>query len=625
MKKSISLSLFSILVSLNLSAQNDVQYKTSEIIFTAPMVVDADKITKDYFPVLQSMEMPKPGGEEYNAFLEGIKKNIKPNLNPVNRSFNKTVLPPPLHLKGFEGNKFFTGIPNDNDVAISNNGFIVSVVNQTINVFDTNGTLLKAWSFNAFADTLKLKANKYDGRVLYDPLKDRFVVALLCGYDSSTSKCILGFSQTNNPTGKWNIYAVQGAPLKDKTWSDYPILALTKDELFLTLNAVNNGSVDWKTAFHQSYIWQIDKNTGYDGKPLATKVYSDIIFKGKNIRNICPVQGGSTLYGPDVYFLSNKNFSPSTDTFFLLHLSGLMTDTATKLSIQLLRSDKHYGVSPNARQKKPWFLQTNDARVLDAFIENGKIQMVGNSKNEFNYASAFHGVISDIKTNPIVRLNILSDSNIDLGFPAIAYVGKDAQSDDAIILVNHTSKNVFPGYSSFLYSANAYSYLDTLKRGTSKINASVNPERWGDYSGIQRKYNQPDRVWMAATFGYFKKVDQFTSFGTHGTWISEVGVPKGFVGIEPKTAEVTESKLYPNPVMAYEPLSIEFYLNKEEIINISLHDISGKFIDLLMKTKGEEGKNQFIFNTKALKPGNYILVVQNENGKRKFSKRFVVL
>jgi hypothetical protein len=47
----------------------------------------------------------------------------------------------------------------------------------------------------------------------------------------------------------------------DSTWSDYPIIALSGSDLFLTFNQVRD-NVSWTVGFKQSVIWQIDKTKG---------------------------------------------------------------------------------------------------------------------------------------------------------------------------------------------------------------------------------------------------------------------------------------------------------------------------------------------------------------------------
>ena len=61
--------------------------------------------------------------------------------------------------------------------------------------------------------------------------------------------------------------------------------------------------------FVETVIWQIKKDSGYVGLPIGAKFYHDIKYGGKSIRNLCPAKGGSKLYKPNLFFVSNRNFA----------------------------------------------------------------------------------------------------------------------------------------------------------------------------------------------------------------------------------------------------------------------------------------------------------------------------
>ena len=67
-------------------------------------------------------------------------------------------------LTGFQGNPYNFSVPNDNDVAISNDGMIVSVINSTINIYTETGEELYVVSLSAFSDTLDILESDFDPR-----------------------------------------------------------------------------------------------------------------------------------------------------------------------------------------------------------------------------------------------------------------------------------------------------------------------------------------------------------------------------------------------------------------------------------------------------------------------------
>ncbi|PCH94719.1 MAG: hypothetical protein COB85_05305, partial [Bacteroidetes bacterium] len=359
---------------------------------------------------------------------------------------------------------------------------------------------------------------KFDPKILYDPISDRFILVFLNGYSSIESQIIVCFSSTNDPADPWNIYAFSGNPLNDTTWTDYPAIALSEGELFLTINLLRDGE-PWQTGFAQTIIWQVDKQNGYDGDSvLNTMLWQDIKYDGKNIRNLNPIQGGSGPVGDNIYLLSNKNFTILSDSIFLVEVTGDQYNTGTQLNVTLGHSNLPYGAPPSGRQSIADSLATNDARILGGFIENGEIQYVSCSIDTTSgFAAIYHGFINDLDDVPIFTANILRDDSLDLGYPNIAYTGIHDCSRQSIITLDHTSPTRDPGISTILHgSDNTYSNLISLKEAEGPIDRNINPgdERWGDYSGIQRKYNDTGVVWMAGFYGRSDEVNY--------TWVTQV-------------------------------------------------------------------------------------------------------
>lgn len=605
-------------------------------VFTAQRrgVVNVNDIKTDYAPILEHHEMPRPGiaTEADEQEMQAIKARIHrvaSGKTEIGEASLGTLSAPKQELN-FEGNTFGSGWPNDNDMAISNKGFIVSVINSTMNVYDSTGKQLKSVSLDAFGSSLGLKYSKYDPRALYDPIADRFIVAYLNGQNDSTSFITFAFSQTSDPTGNWNLYTISGNPNKDTTWSDYPIIALTRDELFLTINSLQDNKT-WQAGFQQSYIWQIDKNSGYQGKQLVTKLHDQIAYNNVRLRNICPVQGGSTLYGPQEYFVSSRNFSIQSDSIYLLKLSGLLSDATSKLDISLLRSTTgKYGMPPSAHQPTnnanvKRSLQTNDARVLDAVIENGNIHFVGNSViQSTGLAGIFHGVIAGAdQSDPSLSIDLIGGGDLEFGYPSIAYTGMNAGDDDYLISFNHVADTVDAGNSIIYYNKGNYSDVQRLYRGQAFIFISDKDERWGDYSGAQRRYNHPGSVWVAATYSKKSSNSLGTVFG-YGTRISSVSSPVLAASVKEDTQpEQLSAEVFPNPIVQYTPLQVKFNLKKEAYLTFSLYDINGKLLTRLMNEKAEEGSSTFSFNTSSLSRGIYFLKIDN-GGRQVLSRKIVV-
>lgn len=620
MKYIISIiTLYFFINQIVFAQQKNIEFYKSQIIKSCNRgEVTVSKIQHDWFPQIQSLEMPKPGSAGYHDYLLKIKEEINKRYPPKrNYFYNKTTsdtTPKPILLRNFEGNLWDFGAPNDNDMAISNGGKLVSVVNSIIYIFDVEAdSLLSTVSLDAFADTLGLTSGKYDPKVVYDPKQDRFILVFLNGYDDTTSYVVVGFSETSDPTGKWSLYSLNGNPLNNGTWSDYPIIAITNDELFITVNSLWPDS-SWQTGFVESIIWQINKSSGYNGDSLITRYYNNIKYENKSIRNLCPIKGGATTSGPNIYLLSNRNFDIQNDTVFILEVTGILEDITTTLKIEIQTSDKKYGVPPSAKQQGGHTFETNDARILSGFYENNKIQFVQNTLDTITgFAAVYHGVISNISSNKQITGYIIVDTLLDFGYPNISYSGKIDTDDEAIITYNHTALTVYAGLSATFYSNdNKYSEIIRIKDGETYVNViSGKSERWGDYSGSQRKYNEPGKVWASGYYGKNQKIGALT-YKANCTWIAELLSADSIRIPQPQdTIYSFNFKNYPNP--ARNILNIELTMEKTSLIEVSIRDIYGRMVKTLIKDKVSEGKNLLTFSTSPLRTGIYFIIVSSDN------------
>jgi hypothetical protein len=596
---------------VEVKAQQSIKASPKMTLPRTAQVVMRD-IQNDYQPQLLSLEMPAPGSETYRRYLIDLKENLYGD-GQFNTTANKTTtdtfdLAAPEILAGFEGNPMGSGVPNDNDMAISNDGKIISVINSSIYMYDEVGTLLFFTSLAAFSDTLGIPDSKFDPKVLYDPRADKFVILFLAGFDPEHTNVIIGFSQTNDPLGAWNLYSVPGNPKDNNLWTDFPMFALTENELFLTINLIIPDE-PWQTGFSETLIWQMDLDNGYSGNPINAVFYDSIFFEGKPLRNLNPVRGGGNTYGPDMYFLSNRNFAETNDTIFIVHVTGEMDDPETELTVDFSRANISYGVPPQARQFTTHIFDTNDGRVLGSFIENGQIQFVSNSLDPATgFCGIFHGIISDLEGAKTIEARIIGDDTLDLGYPNISYTGKFPGDDQSIITFDHTAPTVNAGMSGVFYNWGAYSDLVNIKTGDSYVNVlSGGYERWGDYTGSQRKYNEPGVVWVSGNFG--KYIDGFPFVSrNNATWIASLKST-----VEPNVAVAntnvnSNTSVYPNPTNNI--FYTKFNLEESGELEFYLYDINGRLIKQLLRHKGQAGENIFSFSTDPLMPGNYVIQIR---------------
>ncbi len=599
--------------------QTGFTYGTTTIDVPLAAIVDVSELTVDFDPKLllikSAMPLPVSGTKQKKILLDAQRNLFVLSKKEV-QFFEKTTAPSPTILKNFIGN-YTQGTPNDNDIAISNGGKIVSVANTNLNFFNDSGVQYIGKSLANFATKLGKLNRTYDPRVIYDPVKDRFIVVFLQGVDHTDTRIIVAFSQSNDPTLKWNFYVIPGNITQDSSsWSDYPVVALTNDELFITVNRVKDNT-PWQTGFIESYIWQVDKQKGYDSSAvLSPKVYHDIKYNGKTIWNICPAKGGITTHGPNMYFVSLRPSDLQNDTVFIHEVTNTIASGNASLTLKVLRTDKTYGLMPNAIQPNGKRLQTNDARVLSACYENNMIHYVANTIDTSRFSPAvYYGRISNVSAAiPSIHGTILGSDTLDFGYPSITYVGGGADDNSVMITHSYVSHTQFPGTAVlFVDRTGNISNRTIVKAGETVINVLGDSiERWGDYTGIQRKYNELGYCWLNGSFGYQSG---------NSTWIAKVKSNDLKLTLNDVSKKVNTTHIYPNPASDY--ITIDFELNENLFVEFDVMDINGKLVNALLNEKVKAGLNRFSFRVNDLKSGIYFLTIKHENNIVQ-SKKFIV-
>jgi hypothetical protein len=270
-------------------------------------------------------------------------------------------------------------------------------------------------------------------------------------------------------------------------------------------------------------------------------------------------------------------------------------------------------------------LQTNDARVLDAVIENNTIHFVGNTVIQgTGLAGVFHGMITNADlANPSLNIDLIGGGEMEFGYPSIAYAGMNSGDDDYLISFDQAADTSYPGNAIVYYNNGAYSDVHQLYKGNSFIFITSKDERWGDYSGAQRRYDHPGSVWVAATYSKKNTTSQGTTYG-YATRISSVSSPVLAASVnETQQPELLSADVFPNPAAQYTPLQVKFNLKKESYLTFTLYNMNGKLVSRLMNERVEEGQSTFSFNTYSLNRGIYFLKIDN-GGRQVLNKKIVV-
>lgn len=613
MQKRISVLIVTLIVANFVYAQEN--YLTEK--FQAVKLKTTDgRNTVDYMPVV----INNPNNLN-NPIMSFSHKSAMHKLKTGSNFRHSKSVEKPYIIGGFEAVYDAGAIPNDDAIAVSNEGKVISMRNSKITFYDENLSMIRSQSLSSFTFSLGISGFKYDPRVVYDQNEDRFIIAMLNGFDHTSNHIIIAFSETNDPDGNWHFYSVPGNILDDNTWSDYPTIAINENELFISFT--NFADMDsWDTwDFYGARIIQMNKFQGYQGADEVDYAYH-IVNPGYPVEipseiyyyNVTPVKGGKTLYGPNMYFMSSLDCPfpdqetgeyPPNDTIFLVEFTSTLDDPDFEINSTLLNSDKPYGMSVKTPQPNGMYLQTNYNTIKDSYYENGIIHFTLNSIDyDNNRAGIFHGIIQDVGNQNNLTSNIISSDTMGIAYASIVYIGEDENDDSALIGFNYASESLFPGNACIRYDNGEYSGFLVLKEGEGIMNMTTSQsERWGDFTTMQVKYDEPDKVFFTGSFGRLNRTR---------TWVSILSLK------EPEQSNVIQNnydfttKVFPNP--ATEFFNIEFELSYPQICSFKLYDNNGRLVDEIYKHRVRKGNNRFTFNASHLKSGVYYLKIQGSQG-----------
>lgn len=530
---------------------------------------------------------------------------------------------------GYESNPFSGLTPMDNHIAISNDGIIVSVINTNIVISDTLGTTLlyRVMNKTFFGDNT-LTGTIYDPRVLYDPDNDRFILVVLHGSTSATSKVLVCFSKSNRPdVDGWHYYTFNGNPFGNGLWFDYPNIGTNKNELFITGNLFTDSR-----SYANQVIFQIDKMGGYAGtNNISSRTWGGITLGGGRLQNSdgdLPFTMVPAYYGfagdnaSDMWFVSTN--SGSGNKIYVYRITeGLNNNPSMEISAaqipyytqENLSSQFSGGVGAS-----PVRLISGDSRMKNAYIQHGVIHCVWNARPAgYSFSTIIYARI-DAKTKE-VKTKSFSENGTDYAFSAIAPFS--TQNDVLTTLIVYTSSSAvkYPDIGVLTCDNEMnFSTPVTVKEGESfvSIYPQNNQTRWGDYSGIAKKYNasRPE-VWVMGSYGFFTSGSAIPRHWKN--WNGKI------VSRDNIEQNVGTQRLYPNPVDdPSQTVTFNFIAAKSGEYKVKIFDMNGKLVSDLFSDILFPGEYRMTFSTSGFAIGSYIVRYFMDGKQLGFEKLLVI-
>lgn len=592
--------LFALLIFAAQSVSAQLTYSLTDLGSIELTTYDPMAEVQDFAPKFLYLEAPSPDGGKYGSLKAKVAERFP--RKQITTVASRSILPAPEIIFDYKANSLAASTPPDNSFGVSLSGQNISAVNSELDFIDAEGFRLYKRSLDVFSNGIASTAGKFDPRVIYDPEQDRFIMVWLAGTTAELSRILLAFSSTSDVEDPWFVTSIPGSPVVDQ-WTDYPMISISDKELFLTINLIEEG-VSWQEGFRGTLIYQVDKMEAYTGTDPQVKMWNDIKYDGTLIRNLHPVKSADENLEKETYFLSNRNFAIQSDSIFILKVNSDMNDPDVALTADLRITDTQYGAPPNALQSTGGDLQTNDARILDAYRLGESVEFVGNSVDpQSGKAAIYHGRIKNLSSSADVTGTILTHNTWDLGYPGIAWTGLYEGDIESIIIAQYSSVSDFAGITALYTAYDDYSDWTILKEGKNAVSILENDvERWGDYTGCQRKYDSPGSVWTGSSAS--------TSFGSYETRISVLNKPLD-ASVDDVEQEKTAMEVYPNP--ASERVTVSLEITDKEYLDLCLYDAQGRLVKRFFNSPPKKlGILEFSFDTTPLESGLYRFVAMKK-------------
>ncbi len=480
---------------------------------------------------------------------------------------------------GVAGGRNFSLEPPDQGLAVGN-GFVVEAVNDAIAVFTAStGTRLARKALSLFlglppavrvvGTTTTFGPFLSDPRVYFDWDTGRFFFTVLdldtdpaTGNFANVSKVFIAVSQTNDPTGAWNIFTLNVTNHGDSAFGncpcfgDQPLIGADKFGFYINTNAFSISTL----RFRGTQLYTISKNalvTGTPGPVTAVRFHNLTQAEGPAFSiqpATVPPNGTFELGdGGTEYLVSSLDFNATLDNrltvWALTNTSSLDGTPNLTLSKRVITTEV-YGQSPDAQQ------EPGPTPLLDALAAPGNknhLELVTSNDDRMQQVVFADGKLWTALNSVVKTLNgpvrtgvaffILSPSvtgrQVNATVANQGYVAINSPSQNSVMYpsigVNPSGRGViaFSIVGQDFFPSAAFAKIDAVNGAGSIVISGpgalpddgftgyapfgFRSARWGDYSAAVADENGD--IWMG---NEFTPDAPRTLFANWGTFITRV-------------------------------------------------------------------------------------------------------
>jgi hypothetical protein len=430
---------------------------------------------------------------------------------------------------GFDALTDPNSVPSDTIGALGDTYF-VTAVNTQVAVYDRTGVAVVP---PAQLDTLHPDSAghfAFDPKVVYDQYNDTFVLVFLVQDDSPQLSLIVTVAIPNataTDTTTWCRTSFPGdqVPSSPNVWADYPGLGYNHDRVTITTNQFTFPTSSAR--FRYAQVMSMPKASLYDCTvaPPTPDVFAGTQTQDSNgfpaftMQPAQIVDGnvGQLLMSFQCFPLSCFNSGTGRDSYVSV---WRIKDTTTGLKLKKGNVDVgRFTFAPPGTQgggsltNDDTFWDAGDDRLINAFYDADANELFAAHTVFKNFTPDTitgdypEAVVRWYEVNPATRLKnsvlarkgTIGAPEVDVGWPSVATDGLG----NLFITYNRASAVTGEFLSAWVAEVPPNSTSATqllLKAGLSVYDAFPGPERWGDFTGINRDPVDPASV---ATFNQY--------------------------------------------------------------------------------------------------------------------------
>lgn len=503
--------------------------------------------------------------------------------------------------------------PPDNAMAMGSGGVIVCAINSQIFVVDTTGTVLFRRGLDGFLSNAVngqiLSRFFCDPRVVFDHESQRFIVtAMTCEGRSSTSQIIIAVSNTEDPLGVWTLYQVQPAfspPLSARTWFDFPAVAITSSDVFLSANLFDDSF-----SYRQPVVLQLNKAPLLRGAVPSGSDFRSFLNLSGDPYALFPIRI-DTDRGSAMLMISNGFGNDEANSIRLYEFSGSIRDGNTQVNsvVTPVPSFQPPGFSP----------QPQSTVVLSCFDQRGAGGVWLGSTLHYVFGIRGPAGNAGIMYLALQRSGnawrttgsrIITRANSNIAYPSIAPIVIGGRKQTVLTYL-FSSASESPGIAACLVDSLLNLSPEHVVRpgdGPVEFQSVDDFSRWADYISTVQSESNPAEVWLFAPYGNRSKSwSNILARLLTNTRSTSVLEPSQAGGSLPMSPSLRAS-------MSGDEVAIELHITNEANVTIDLHSVTGAHIQRLFDGGILPGIHQSRYSLSNISAGPYLLVARTNSG-----------